>query len=54
MRSWDDKLDFRELIRNEEMVKTVLKSDELNELFDYNYYTQYVSETFDECGILNK
>ena len=54
MKSWDDKLDFRELIRNEEMVKTVLNSDELNELFDYNYYTQYVNETFDECGILNK
>jgi adenylosuccinate lyase len=53
MESWDEKKDFRELIQNEEMVKSVLNSDELNELFNYNYYIQYVDETFDLCGILN-
>ena len=50
MRSWDQKADFRDLLRQESDVITQL-GDELEGLFDYGYYTRYVDQTFQRAGV---
>lgn len=52
MRGWDEGGDFRELIKSDEEATTYLSESELNELFDYGYYTRYVDETFQRLGLL--
>ena len=51
MKSWDDKLDFRELILAEEEVASSLDPSSIAQLFDYQYYTRFVDETFSRAGI---
>jgi len=52
MMGWDEGRDFRELIKSDEEAATYLSESELNELFDYGYYTRYVDETFQRLGLL--
>ncbi len=52
MRSWDEALDFRQLLREEPEVAEHLPGQTLEELFDYGYYTRYVDETFQRAGVL--
>ena len=52
MTGWDEGRDFRELIKSDEEASTYLPESELNELFDYGYYTRYVDETFQRLGLL--
>ena len=51
MRSWDDELDFRDLLTSDPAVTSYLSSEELAEIFDYGYYTRYVHETFRRIGL---
>ena len=51
MRSWDEELDFRDLLKSDPSVASYLSSEELAELFDYGYYTRYVRETFGRIGL---
>ena len=51
LRSWDENLDFRQLLREEPDVTGVLSVQALDKLFDYGYYTRYVGETFERVGI---
>ena len=51
MRSWDEGLDFRDLIRGEPTLRDPLPSYALEELFDYSYYVAYVDETFKRAGL---
>ena len=50
-RSWEGKEDFRELIRTDRQTREHFSSEELDELFDYGYYTRYVNETFARLGL---
>ena len=50
-RSWDDDLDFRELLESDERVSTHLSAKALAELFDYSYYVRYVDEVFARVGL---
>ena len=52
MTGWDEGRDFRELIKSDKEAATYLSESELNELFDYGYYTRYVDETFQRLGLL--
>ena len=49
MKTWDDGLDFRELISNDRRVTDIVSSQELTELFDYSHYTKYVDDIFDKA-----
>ena len=49
---WDQGEDFRRLIKSDEETATYLSEKELDELFDYGYYTRYVDETFQRLGLL--
>ena len=51
-RSWDEGRDFRELLRSDATVAAYLSGEELEELFDYGYYTRYVDYTFRRLGLL--
>jgi adenylosuccinate lyase len=51
-RSWDEKKDFRDLLREDPQTGEHLSQAELEELFDYRYYTRYVDETFARLGLI--
>ena len=52
MRGWDYDEDFRELMKCDPEVSPHLSGEELEELFDYGYYTRYVDDTFQRLGLL--
>ena len=52
MRSWDHGEDFRELIKSDPDALKSLTSNEMEEIFDYGYYTRYVDDTFQRIGLL--
>ena len=49
MKTWDNGLDFRELISNDHRVTDIVSPQELTELFDYSHYTKYVDDIFDKA-----
>ena len=51
MRSWDEGLDFRSLVREEQEVVSAVPAAELDGFFDYGYYVRYVDETFQRAGL---
>ena len=51
MESWDNGSDFRELIFSETDVLESLDKSVIASIFDYNYYTKHVDETFTRLGI---
>ena len=51
MRSWDESADFRDLLRQEPEVTERLPGDELEAIFDYNYYMRYVEDSFMRLGL---
>ena len=46
MRSWEESLDFRQLLRDEPDVTDHLPGDELEAIFDYNYYIRFVETSY--------
>ena len=50
MRSWDEGLDFRELVKQDEAVTSFLKPDDIDGFFDYRYYLRYVDHSFARLG----
>jgi len=50
-RSWEEKKDFRDLLRSDRQTEEYFSPTELDELFDYGYYTRYVDETFARLGL---
>jgi len=53
-RSWEEGLDFRDLLRADRQAGEHLSPPELEELFDYGYYTRYVDQTFARLGLLKQ
>jgi adenylosuccinate lyase len=51
MNAWDNGKDFRDLIRSDSQVSEHLSADELESIFDYDYYLRFIDETFDKIGI---
>ena len=54
MRSWEDSLDFRELLISDPNLVCHISPDELGALFDYDYYLRYVEDTFRRAGLVQK
>ena len=52
MQAWDENQDFRQLVCSDGDVVSCLSTDELDDLFDYSYYTRYVNDTFDRLGLM--
>ena len=51
MRAWDTGADFRDLLRGDAAVASRLEASELEQLFDYGYYTRYVNQIFQRLGL---
>ena len=51
-RSWEEGLDFRDLLRTDRLAGEHLSKKELDEIFDYGYYTRYVDDTFARLGLI--
>ncbi|MEC8945689.1 MAG: adenylosuccinate lyase [Chloroflexota bacterium] len=49
--SWADHSDFRDLIRNNTSVTSMVDREELNSVFEYQYYTRYISQSFERIGL---
>ena len=54
MRSWDEDLDFFQLMKSDADVASHLSTDELTDLFDYEYYLRYVEDTFQRVGLVTQ
>ncbi len=52
MQSWRERRLFRELLDTDAEITRHLPPSELDELFDYGYYTRYVDESFRRLGLL--
>ena len=51
MHSWDTEEDFRDILRNDADVTTVLAGDALESLFDYSYYLSHVDHIYNKVGL---
>ncbi len=51
MKTWQGKQRFLTLLKGDKEVTAVLKPDELEKLFDVQYYTRYVDEIYSRLGL---
>ena len=51
MESWQSGQDFREMMRSDPEVSSLLTAEELEGLFDYRYYVRHVDEIFERVGL---
>jgi adenylosuccinate lyase len=51
MRSWDEELDFRELIKTDPAVSEKVSAEALDDLFDYDFYLGHVDHIYGRVGI---
>ena len=49
--SWDQNQDFRDLLKSDNEALAYLNVDDLNQIFDYSYYTRYVDDIFSRLGL---
>lgn len=49
--SWDQNQDFRDLLKSDGEALAYLNVDDLNQIFDYSYYTRYVDDIFSRVGL---
>ena len=52
MRSWDEGEDFPELVRADSDATARLSQEELDQIFDYSYYTKHIDYTFQRLGFI--
>ena len=52
MTAWEHNEDFKKLILNDPKLSSIiLSTEEVSELFDYNFYLQHVDTIFKRCGL---
>lgn len=51
MQSWTEKLDFKELVLQDETIMASFSVDEINQIFDFGVYTANVDYIFNRCGL---
>ena len=51
MDSWHRKVLFKELLQENEQIRTILAEEELEKLFDYSYHLKNVDHIFARCGL---
>ena len=49
--SWDRNEDFRDLVKSDEAALAHMSVQELDQIFDYAYYTRYIDDTFGRLGL---
>ena len=51
MRSWDTEEDFRDILRKDAAVTSILPVQALDSLFDYSYYLSHVDHIYSKVGL---
>jgi len=51
MQSWAEKVDFKELVLQDEKIMTSLTAPEIDKIFDFGIYTANVDCIFKRCGL---
>jgi adenylosuccinate lyase len=51
MQSWNEGLDFKELVLNNQEIMKHISTQELQQAFDLNIYTANVDYIFQRCGL---
>ena len=49
MRTWDEDIDFRDLVKNDTRVNSLINEQEMKDLFSYDNYTKYVDKIFEKA-----
>ncbi|HZG17871.1 MAG TPA: adenylosuccinate lyase [Candidatus Bathyarchaeia archaeon] len=52
MQAWEEQRSFREIIGEDETVKSLLTTEELDDCFDYSYHLKHVDTIFKRIGLL--
>ncbi len=52
MQAWEEQRSFREIISEDETVKSLLTPEELDDCFDYRYHLKHVDTIFQRLGLL--
>ena len=51
MKTWDESGDFRSLISSDHRVNDLVSTSELESLFDYEKYTEFVGDIYEKAGL---
>ena len=51
MKSWDEGVDFRDLIRSDPEAAGRISEGQLDELFDYAHFVRYVDHVYRRVGL---
>jgi len=51
MKAWQENQSFLNLLKGDPEVTAILSPEELDSLFDYQYYLRYVDEIFKRLGL---
>ena len=51
MKTWDESGDFRSLISSDQRVVDLVTTSELENLFDYEKYTEFVDDIYEKAGL---
>ncbi|MEC9278040.1 MAG: lyase family protein, partial [Chloroflexota bacterium] len=51
MKTWDESGDFRSLISSDQRVVDLVTASELERLFDYEKYTEFVDDIYEKAGL---
>ncbi len=51
MRSWNERLDFKELVLKDQEIMNLLSAEEIEQIFDLSIYTANVDYIFRRCGL---
>ena len=49
MKSWKENLDFKKIILKEKKIKSILRNNEINEIFDIGYHLKNIDEIFERA-----
>lgn len=50
-KSWDEQIQFRELVDGTEKITNLLSKEEIDDCFDYSYHLQHVDMIFERLGL---
>jgi len=51
MQSWNEKLDYKQLLLNDDSIKKYMSAEEIEKVFNFDIYTNNVDYIFRRCGL---
>ncbi len=51
MKAWDEKIQFKEVVKENSEIREYLSEEEINDIFDFSYHTKHVDTIFKRCGL---